>query len=145
MILYTQQDVAEEVRRITRGEGVAVVYNSVDRTTFEQSLNCLRRFGYLVLSGQSSDLVPALEPARLASKSLFLTRPKFFDYIRDGQSLLTRARAVLDWVAICDGSRSCENFLAKKDADPWERYFNDAIRGEGAMNEAKNTRSSSMG
>ncbi len=99
VILYTQEDVAEEVRRITGGEGVAVVYDSVGRTTFEQSLKCLRRCGYLVLYGQSSGLVPAFEPARLASKSLFLTRPMLFDYIRDRQSLLTRARVVLDWVA----------------------------------------------
>jgi NADPH:quinone reductase len=99
LILYTQQDVEEEVRRITGGVGVAVVYGSVGRTTFEQSLNCQRRCGYLVLYGQSSGLVPAFEPARLASKSLFLTRPMLFDYSSDRQSLLTRARVVLDWVA----------------------------------------------
>jgi NADPH:quinone reductase len=99
VILYTQEDVAEEVRRITKGEGVAVVYDSVGKTTFEQSLNCLRRCGYLVLYGQSSGLVPSFEPGRLASKSLFLTRPMLFDYIRDRESLLTQAREVLDWVA----------------------------------------------
>jgi NADPH2:quinone reductase len=99
VILYMQQDVAEEVQRITGGEGVAVVYDSVGRTPFERSLNCLRRCGYLVLYGQSSGLVPAFEPARLASKSLFLTRPMLFDYIGDRQSLLRRARVVLDWVA----------------------------------------------
>lgn len=99
VILYTQEDFEKEVRRITKGEGVAVVYDSVGKTTFEQSLNCLRRCGYLVLYGQSSGLVPSFEPARLASKSLFLTRPMLFDYIADRQSLLTRAREVLDWVA----------------------------------------------
>lgn len=99
VILYTQEDVEEKVRYITKGEGVAVVYDSVGKTTFEQSLNCLRRCGYLVLYGQSSGLVPAFEPGKLASKSLFLTRPILFDYIADRQSLLTRARAVLDWVA----------------------------------------------
>jgi NADPH2:quinone reductase len=99
VILYMQGNIEEEVRRLTRGEGVSVVYDSVGKTTFEQSLNCLRRCGYLVLYGQSSGLVPTLEPARLANKSLFLTRPMLFDYIADRQSLLTRARAVLDWVA----------------------------------------------
>jgi NADPH2:quinone reductase len=99
VILYTQENFEEEVRRITRGEGVSVVYDNVGKTTFEQSLNCLRCCGYLVLYGQSSGPVPSFEPARLASKSLFLTRPMLFDYIADRQSLLTRARAMLDWVA----------------------------------------------
>lgn len=99
VILSTQKDFAEEVRRLTRGEGVAVVYDSVGKTTFEQSLNSLRRCGYLVLYGQSSGLVPAFEPARLANKSLFLTRPILFDYIPDRPSLLARASEVLDWIA----------------------------------------------
>ena len=99
VILSTQKDIAEEVRRLTRGAGVAVVYDSVGKATFEQSLNCLRRCGYLVLYGQSSGLVPAFEPARLASKSLFLTRPMLFDYIPDRPSLLARAREVFDWIA----------------------------------------------
>lgn len=99
VILSTQEDVEEEVRRLTKGEGVAVVYDSVGKTTFEQSLNCLRLRGYLVLYGQSSGLVPAFEPGRLASKSLFLTRPMLFDYIRDREALVARAREVLDWVA----------------------------------------------
>jgi NADPH2:quinone reductase len=99
VIVYTQANVEEEVRRLTKGEGVAVVYDNVGKTTFEQSLHCLRPCGYLVLYGQSSGLVPPFEPSKLASRSLFLTRPMLFDYIRDRESLLTRARAVLDWIA----------------------------------------------
>jgi NADPH2:quinone reductase len=99
VIVSTQVDVAEETRRLTKGEGVAVVYDSVGKDTFESSLDCLRPCGSLVLYGQSSGMAPALEIARLASKSLTLTRPVLFDYIRERQSLLTRARAALDWIA----------------------------------------------
>ncbi len=52
----------------------------------------------MILYGQSSGLVPPVEPARLASKSLFLTRPMLFDYISDRQSLLARAKDVLSWI-----------------------------------------------
>ncbi len=99
VILYTQVDFEDEVRRLTNGEGVAAVYDNVGRTTFEKSLNCLRRCGYMVLYGQSSGLVPSFEPGRLGRKSLFLTRPMLFDYISDRESLLARARDVLGWVA----------------------------------------------
>jgi NADPH:quinone reductase len=83
VILYTQADFEEEVRRLTDGKGVAAVYDNVGKATFEQSLNCLHPCGYLVLYGQSSGLVPAIDIGRLASKSLVLTRPMLFDYIRD--------------------------------------------------------------
>ena len=54
VILYTEQDFQVEVERLTGGAGVNVVYDSVAKTTFERSLNCLRPRGYLVLFGQSS-------------------------------------------------------------------------------------------
>lgn len=98
VILYTQADFEEEVRHVTNGEGVAAVYDNVGKMTFEKSLNCLGRRGYMILYGQSSGLVPSVEPARLASKSLFLTRPMLFDYISDRQSLLARAKDVLSWI-----------------------------------------------
>lgn len=96
---YTLQDFEAEVKRITRGEGVRVVYDSVGRTTFEKGLNCLARRGTMVLFGQSSGPVPAIDPQILNQKgSLYLTRPSLFHYVADRSELLERAGAVLGWV-----------------------------------------------
>jgi NADPH2:quinone reductase len=103
VILYTEQDFEAEVRRLTDGEGVEVVYDSVGKDTFTRSLNCLKRRGYLVLFGASSGPVAPFDPLVLSAKgSLFLTRPTLFDYVRDRSSLLERAGTVLGWVASGD-------------------------------------------
>ncbi len=100
VIRYTQQDFEQEVKQITDGEGVNVVYDSVGQSTFEKSLNCLSPLGYMVLYGQASGPVAPFDPAILNSKgSLFLTRPSLFHYISDRQSLLDRAGDVLGWIA----------------------------------------------
>ncbi|GIX48268.1 MAG: alcohol dehydrogenase [Candidatus Tectimicrobiota bacterium] len=100
VILYTQQDFEAEVKRLTNGKGVNVVYDSVGKTTFEKSLNCLAPLGYMVLYGQSSGPVPPFDPAILNAKgSLFLTRPSLFHYIADRASLEKRAGDVLGWIA----------------------------------------------
>jgi NADPH2:quinone reductase len=105
VILYTQQDFEAEVKRITRGTGVQVVYDSVGKTTFDKSLDCLARRGMLVLYGQSSGPVPPFDPQILNRKgSLFLTRPTLAHYVATREELLDRAGQVLDWVA--DGSLS---------------------------------------
>src|SRR4051794_18728025 len=76
VILYTQQDFVAEVKRLTGGKGVHVVYDSVGKTTFDGSLDCLVPRGMLVLFGQSSGAVPPFDPQILNRKgSLFLTRP----------------------------------------------------------------------
>ncbi len=99
VILYTQQDFEAEVKRLTSGRGVQVVYDSVGKTTFDQSLNCLAPRGYLVLFGQSSGPVPPVDPQVLNTKgSLFLTRPTMAHYIRTREELLARAGDVLGWV-----------------------------------------------
>ena len=99
-ILYTRQDFETEVKRLTNGHGVNVVYDSVGQTTFEKSLNCLKPLGYLVLYGQSSGPVAPFDPAVLSAKgSLFLTRPSLFHYIADRVSLEKRAGDVLSWIA----------------------------------------------
>src|SRR5437870_1917464 len=67
-ILYRQQDFAAEIKRLTGGHGVDVVYDSVGKTTFDKSLNCLRPRGTLVLFGQSSGPVPPLDPNILNPK-----------------------------------------------------------------------------
>jgi len=99
-ILYTQQDFEAEVKRLTDGKGVDVVYDSVGKTTFEKSLNSLRPRGLLALFGQSSGPVPPFDPNILNGKgSLFLTRPSLGFYVRTREELLWRAGDVLNWIA----------------------------------------------
>ncbi len=100
VILYTQQDFEAEVKRLTGGRGVQVVYDGVGKTTFEKSLNCLAPRGYLVLFGQSSGPVPPFDAQVLNAKgSLFLTRPTMGHHIATREELLQRAGDVLGWVA----------------------------------------------
>jgi NADPH2:quinone reductase len=100
VILYTQTDFAAEVKKITDGKGVHVVYDSVGQTTFDRSLDCLRPRGYLVLFGQSSGPVPPFDPAKLAAKgSLFLTRPSLPHYTLERAELLQRASDIFNWTA----------------------------------------------
>jgi NADPH:quinone reductase len=92
VILYTQQDFEQETKRITEGRGVDVVYDSVGKTTFDKSLNCLRPRGYMVLFGQSSGAVAPVDPQILNAKgSLYLTRPTIFHYTAERAELLERA------------------------------------------------------
>jgi NADPH:quinone reductase len=93
-------DVEVETKRLTGGRGVEVVYDSVGKTTFEKSLNCLVPRGYLVLFGQTSGPVPPFDPQVLNAKgSLFLTRPTLGNYTAMSQELNERAGDVLGWVA----------------------------------------------
>ena len=98
VILYTRQDFAEEVKRSTNGEGVQVVYDSVAKTTFDQSISCLGRRGYMVLYGQASGPVPPKDPRILSNGSLFLTRPGLADYTATREELEQRANDILGWV-----------------------------------------------
>jgi NADPH2:quinone reductase len=98
VILYTQQDFADEVKKATNGEGVQVVYDSVGKTTFDQSLSCLTPRGYLVLYGQASGAVPPMDPRVLGNGSLFLTRPGLGDYTATREELEQRAGDILGWV-----------------------------------------------
>lgn len=99
VILYTQQDFLAEVKRLTGGKGVDVVYDSVGKTTFENSMNCLRPRGLLVLFGGSSGPVPPFDLIQLSSKgSLFVTRPTLWHYVATRQELEWRAGEVLGWV-----------------------------------------------
>lgn len=81
VILYRDQDVAAEVRKITGGQGVSVAYDSVGAATFEGTLGSLARRGLFVSFGNASGPVPPFAPARLAQAgSLFFTRPTMGDY-----------------------------------------------------------------
>jgi NADPH:quinone reductase len=100
IILYTQTDFTVETKRLTEGRGVDVVYDSVGKTTFHGSLDCLRKRGYLVLYGQSSGAVEPIDPQVLNAKgSLFLTRPTLGHYVADRTELMERAEDVLGWIA----------------------------------------------
>lgn len=102
-ILYTTQDFVAEVRRITDGTMVHVVYDSVGATTFVKSMDCLAPRGMLALFGQSSGPVAPLDPNVLSQKgSLFLTRPTLGHYVATREELAWRAGDVLGWVR--DGS-----------------------------------------
>ena len=99
VILYTTESFVEEVKRQTDGDGLPVVYDSVGKTTFEDSLKCLRPRGLLALYGASSGAVPAMDPIRLMAGSLYLTRPTLKDYVRRRSDLERRATDVFGWVA----------------------------------------------
>jgi NADPH2:quinone reductase len=100
VILYSQQDFVVETKRLTEGVGVQVVYDSVGRTTFLKSLDCLTPRGMLVLYGQSSGPVEPFDPQILNRKgSLFLTRPSLTHYIASQAELHQRADTLLGWVA----------------------------------------------
>jgi NADPH:quinone reductase len=99
IIRYTEQDFEQEVKRLTAGRGVDVVYDSVGKTTFDKSLNCLRPRGLMALFGSSSGAVPPVDPQTLNAKgSLFLTRPSLAHHLLTREELLWRAGEVLDGV-----------------------------------------------
>jgi NADPH2:quinone reductase len=100
VILYTRQDFQAEVKRLTGGRGVDVVYDSVGAATFEKSLDSLRPRGMMVSFGNASGAVPPMKPLILSQKgSLFLTRPTMFHYCSNREEVLERAGDVLGWVS----------------------------------------------
>ena len=99
LIDYTSQDFEEIVMRETAGKGVPVVYDSVGKTTFDKSLNCVALRGTLALFGQSSGPVPPVDPSRLAKNGIYLTRPSLFHYTHTRDELLGRAQDVLGAIA----------------------------------------------
>ncbi len=99
VILYTAQDFETEVKRITGGRGVDVVYDGVGATTFEKGLSCLRPRGLMALFGQASGPVGPLDLQVLNAKgSLFVTRPSLNHHIATREELLQRAGDVLGWI-----------------------------------------------
>ena len=99
VIIYTRQDFETEVKRLTGGKGLQAVYDSVGKTTFDKSLNCLAPRGVLALYGQSSGPVGPIDPGVLGVKgSLFLTRPSLNAYIATREDLVQRSSDVLGWI-----------------------------------------------
>lgn len=100
VVRYDQGDFVAEVKRLTDGQGVDVVYDSVGQATFDGSLRCLRPRGLLALFGQASGAVPAFDLQRLnRGGSLFVTRPSLAHYTAARAELELRANAVLGAVA----------------------------------------------
>jgi NADPH:quinone reductase len=99
VILYTEQDFVEETERITDGEGVDVVYDSVGKDTFDGGLDVLKPRGYMVLLGASSGPVPPLDLQVLNQKGgLFVTRPALAWYTATREELLWRAESLFSWI-----------------------------------------------
>lgn len=99
IIFYTKSDFEAETRRLTNGQGVHVVYDSVGKTTFEKGLNVLCPRGMMVLFGGSSGAVPPFDPIVLTQKgSLFLTRPSLGNYIATREELLARSGDVFSMI-----------------------------------------------
>ena len=100
VILYSEQDFQAQVERITDGQGVNVAYDSVGKATFEKSIDCLSRFGTMVLYGNASGPVTEFNPANLGPKgSLFLTLPTLFDYLATREDLEWRSSDVFNWIS----------------------------------------------
>jgi NADPH2:quinone reductase len=99
VILYSKQDFEAEVKRITDGRGVNVVYDGVGATTFDKGLGCLRPRGFMILFGQASGPVPPVDLQTLNTRgSLFVQRPSLNHHIAAREELLQRAGEVLGWV-----------------------------------------------
>ncbi|MBW4037881.1 MAG: quinone oxidoreductase [Acidobacteria bacterium] len=102
-ILYTQTSFADAVTSFTSGQKLPVVYDSVGKTTFEDSLRCLRPRGLLALYGASSGAVPPFDLIRLSTLgSLYVTRPTLKDYVQSRTELEHRAHTIFNWVASGD-------------------------------------------
>lgn len=98
-IVYTRENFADRVKEITGGAGVAVVYDSVGKATFEGSLDCLRPLGMMASFGNASGAVQPFEPGILAAKgSLFFTRPTLMTYTAKPEDLQAIARELLEVV-----------------------------------------------
>jgi NADPH:quinone reductase len=96
-IVYTRENFVERVKEITGGKGVPVVYDSVGKSTFEGSLDCLRHFGLMVSFGNASGAVPPFNTGILAQKgSLYLTRPTLVTYIAARADLEATSSALFD-------------------------------------------------
>ena len=96
-IVYTRENFVERVKQITGGKGVPVVYDSVGKSTFEGSLDCLRPFGMMVLFGNASGPVPPFNLGILAQKgSLYVTRPTLVTYIASRADLEATSKALFD-------------------------------------------------
>jgi NADPH:quinone reductase len=100
VIVFTRQDFESEVKRLTGGKGVEVVYDGVGKATFEKNLNVMRLRGMLVLYGMSSGPVPPVDPAKLSDKgSLYMARTTLAHFTATREELLARTSALFSMIA----------------------------------------------
>jgi NADPH:quinone reductase len=93
VLISGRDELVASVKSLTKGAGVAVVYDAVGKDTFMDSLDCLRRLGMMVTFGNASGPPPAISPFELTKRgSLFLTRPTLFNYIASREELTSAAR-----------------------------------------------------
>jgi NADPH2:quinone reductase len=98
-IVYTREDFVAKTKELTAGKGVPVVYDSIGKDTFMQSLDCLQPRGLLVVFGNASGPVSAFNLGVLAQKgSLYVTRPTLFTYANSRESINAMAKDVFDLV-----------------------------------------------
>ena len=99
VVLYTERDFDDATLEITKGKGVAAVYDSVGRATFDRSMRCLAPRGFLLLFGQASGPVTPLDPQVLARQgSVYLTRPSLAHYMRDAAEARARAGRIFSYI-----------------------------------------------
>ena len=100
VIVFTREDFEAEVKRMTGGKGVDVVYDGVGKATFEKNLNVMRLRGMLVLYGMSSGPVPPVDPAKLSEKgSLYMARTTLAHFTATREELLARTGALFAMIA----------------------------------------------
>lgn len=100
-IVYTRENFKERVQEITDGKGVHVVYDSIGKDTFFDSLDCLRPLGMMVTFGNATGAVPEFSPMELAKRgSLSLIRPTVFTYIAERDDLLAMSKELFDVISI---------------------------------------------
>jgi NADPH2:quinone reductase len=117
VVQYTTDDFEAAAKKATGGKGVQVVYDSVGLTTYAKSLSSLAPRGLFALFGQSSGLVPPIDPGMLAQKgSLFMTRPTLVHYIASNDELRSRAKDLFEWVAAGKLKLRIEHEYPLKDA-----------------------------
>lgn len=99
VLVAGRDPLASSVKELTKGEGVAVVYDSVGKDTFMESLDCLRPLGMMVSYGNASGPPPAVSPLELSKRgSLYLTRPSLFSYVATREALAAAARELFAMV-----------------------------------------------
>lgn len=124
VILYQDVDFESEVKRLTGGTGLDVVYDGVGKTTFLKGLNCLKPRGYMVLFGQASGPVEPVSPQLLNQKgSLFLTRPVLGHYLLTNEELAWRAGDLFNWMASGELNVRIDTTFALKDAANAHAYI----------------------
>ena len=125
-IVYTRENFTQKVREITAGEGVPVVYDSIGKDTFVDSLDCLRPLGMMVTFGNASGPVPPLDLLELSKRgSLFITRPSLFSYAARRADLLAMAGELFDVVLSGKVKIEVKQTYALKDAAQAQRDLAD--------------------